>query len=84
MKKKTKKVASTLDVLSHMLVSKMEVLSDKDAKKLLAEFEINSNQLPSFSAKDPALLALGAVPGNIVKITRDDGTGKYQTYRIVK
>jgi DNA-directed RNA polymerase subunit H (RpoH/RPB5) len=32
---------------------------------------------------DPEATALKAVPGNIIRIERDDGTGKYTTYRVV-
>lgn len=61
----------------------MKVLSDSEKTKLLSKFGINETQLPRMPAKDPSAIALKAVPGNIVRIERDDGTGKYTTFRVV-
>ncbi len=80
---KKKPSVPTVDVLSHMLVPEMKVMSEADKTKLLAKFGINERQLPRMPSKDPAALALKAVPGNIIRIERDDGTGKYTTYRVV-
>lgn len=81
LKKKTS--VPTVDVLSHMLVPEMKVISDAEKSKMFSKFGINEQQLPRMSSKDPAAVALKAVPGNVVRIERDDGTGKYTTYRIV-
>jgi DNA-directed RNA polymerase subunit H (RpoH/RPB5) len=80
---KKKKDVPTVDVLSHFLVSDMKILSDSEKSKLFTKFSINENQLPRISFKDPASVALKAVVGNILRIERDDGTGKYTTYRVV-
>ncbi len=80
---KKKKEVPTVDVLSHFLVPEMKVLSDSEKSKLLSKFGIDETQLPKMPAKDQAAAALKAVPGNIVRIERDDGTGKYTTYRVV-
>ncbi|MFH1520360.1 MAG: DNA-directed RNA polymerase subunit RpoH/Rpb5 C-terminal domain-containing protein [Candidatus Micrarchaeota archaeon] len=72
-----------MDVLSHNLVPEMKVLSDAEKAKVLSKYGIGEHQLPKIYSKDPAVLALKAVPGNLLKINRDDGTGKYTTYRIV-
>jgi len=61
----------------------MKVLSDSEKSKLLAKFGINEQQLPRMPSQDPEATALKAVPGNIIRIERDDGTGKYTTYRVV-
>lgn len=80
---KRKKEVPTADVLSHFLVPDMKVISDADKAKLLSKFGITEKQLPRMGADDPAATALKAAPGSIVRITRDDGTGKYTTYRVV-
>lgn len=80
---KKKREVPTADVLSHFLVPEMKVLSDADKGKLFAKFGINEQQLPRMSQGDPEAVALKAVPGNVIRIERDDGTGKYTTYRVV-
>jgi DNA-directed RNA polymerase I, II, and III subunit RPABC1 len=80
---KKKREVPTADVLSHFLVPEMKVLSDAEKGKLFAKFGINEQQLPRMSQGDPEAVALKAVPGNVIRIERDDGTGKYTTYRVV-
>ena len=80
---KRKKEVPTADVLSHFLVSDMKVLSDSEKSKLLSKFSITEDKLPRMPAKDPATVALEAVPGNVIRVQRNDGTGKYTTYRVV-
>ncbi len=80
---KRKKEVPTVDILSHFLVPEMKVVSDSEKSKLLAKFGIDESQLPKMSSRDPEAVVLKAVPGNVVKIERDDGTGKYTTYRVV-
>ena len=80
---KKKPSVSTVDVLSHKLVPEMKVLSESEKSKLMSKYGVNDKQLPRMSASDPAAMALKAVPGDIVKVERDDGTGKYTTFRVV-
>jgi len=80
---KKKPSVPTVDVLSHMLASEMKVIGDAEKAKIFTKFGINGDQLPRMSSEDPAAVALKAVPGNVIRIERDDGTGKYTTYRIV-
>ena len=80
---KKKPIAPTVDVLSHKLVPEMKLISDAEKSKFLAKYGITEDQLPRMSIKDPVAMAMKAVPGNILRIERDDGTGKYTTYRIV-
>jgi DNA-directed RNA polymerase subunit H (RpoH/RPB5) len=80
---KKKANVSTVDVLSHSLVPEMKVLGEAEKTKLLSKFRINSGMLPKMNSSDPSALALKAAPGDIVRIERDDGTGKYTAYRVV-
>ncbi len=61
----------------------MKVLSDAEKGKILSKFGINDTQLPRIYSGDPAVTALKANVGDIIRIDRDDGTGKYTTYRVV-
>ena len=83
MKKKKKQKVPTLDVLSHNLIPDIRVLSEGEKTKMLKKYGINEAQLPKIVSKDPAVVALKAVPGNVIRIQRDDGTGKYTAYRVV-
>ncbi len=80
---KKKQTVTTVDVLSHKLVPEMKVLSESEKSKVLSKYGVNDRQLPRMSVSDPAAVALKAAPGDIVKVERDDGTGKYTTFRVV-
>jgi DNA-directed RNA polymerase subunit H (RpoH/RPB5) len=80
---KKKREVPTADVLSHFLVPQMKVLSDSEKSKLFSKFGIDEHKLPRVPSKDPTVAALKAVVGNVIRIERDDGTGKYTTYRVV-
>ena len=83
MVKKKKQESTIIDVLSHKLVSEMKILSEAEKAKVLKKYGINEKQLPRMVSTDPAVAALKAEPGNIIKIERDDGTGKYLTFKVV-
>ncbi len=61
----------------------MKVLSEAEKSKMLSKYGVKENQLPRISSTDPEAVALKAVAGDILKVERDDGTGKYVTFRIV-
>lgn len=66
------------------MVPNHEIISDKEKKELLKKYDINAEQLPKIVNTDPAATSIGAVPGQIIKITRDSRTAKYATaYRLV-
>ena len=51
---------------------------------MLEKYDIKTDQLPRILANDPAVLSVGAKPGQIVKITRKSPTAKSATaYRLV-
>lgn len=83
LKKKKKQKVPALDILSHTLVPDIKVLSEGEKAKVLKKYGINEAQLPKIFSKDPAVEAVKAVPGNVIRIQRDDGTGKYISYRVV-
>lgn len=78
-----KQIVSTVDVLPHQLNPQMEVLSESEKSKVKKKFSINDDQFPRFLLSDPAVAALKAQVGDLIKIKRNDGTGDYLAYRIV-
>jgi DNA-directed RNA polymerase I, II, and III subunit RPABC1 len=83
LKKKRKIEAHTIDVLSHDFVPDMKVLAGAEKTKLLHKHGIDETQLPKMLSSDPSAVALKAVPGDVIRIERDDGTGKYVSFRAV-
>ncbi len=72
------------NIFNHKLVPKHEILSSEERGKLLSEYRVQPYQFPRVKASDPAVKAIGAKPGDIVKIIRDSPTaGKYTAYRYV-
>jgi len=72
------------EIMAHELVPEHIVLSEKETKELLTEFGITQDQLPKLLHNDPAAIACGAKPGDILKIIRKSHTAKEAiVYRLV-
>ena len=68
----------------HVLVPKHELLSEEEAEELLKALGVKKEDLPKIKANDPIVKEIGAKPGDIVRIIREDkvfGTSVY--YRLV-
>ncbi|MCD6572033.1 MAG: DNA-directed RNA polymerase subunit H [Thermoplasmata archaeon] len=73
-----------IDVLKHELVPEHIILSDKDAKEVLKKYNVSIDQLPRIFDTDPVVRAIGAKPGQIIKIIRRSPTAKKSiAYRVV-
>ena len=71
-------------VPDHVYVPKHEIMSKKEAQKILDEFNCKPTELPLIFVTDPAILGLGVKPGDMIKITRKSGTaGESIYYRYV-
>ncbi|MGP3668142.1 MAG: DNA-directed RNA polymerase subunit H [Candidatus Bathyarchaeota archaeon] len=80
--KKDKK--ADFDIFEHELVPKHIILSKEEAEELLKKYRIKPSQLPKIKDTDPAAKALGAKPGDIIKIIRKSPTaGLAEYYRYV-
>ena len=78
----TKKIPTL--VPDHAYVPKHEIMTKKDAEKVLKDFNCNPTELPFIFVNDPAILGLGVKPGDMIKITRKSGTaGESFYYRYV-
>jgi DNA-directed RNA polymerase subunit H len=67
---------------SHVLQPKHTLLKQEETEKILDKFNISIIQLPKIKITDPAL-PKGANVGDLIKIERDDDTGKHVYYRAV-
>ena len=63
-----------------MYVPKHEIISKKEAEKVLHEFNCNATELPLIFVDDPAIIGLGVRPGDMIKITRKSGTSGTSLY----
>lgn len=72
------------DIFEHVLVPKHEILTPEEREKVLAQYRVKPYQLPQIKASDPAVKAIGAKPGDIIRIIRKSPTaGEHIAYRYV-
>lgn len=72
------------NVLRHELVPKHEIVPVEEAVRILKEFGVRPEQLPWIKASDPVARAIGARPGDIVRIVRrSEIAGEVVVYRYV-
>jgi DNA-directed RNA polymerase subunit H len=78
------KTFPAFDIFQHELVPKHEILSEEEKQKLLAQYRVKAYQLPQISSSDPAVKAIGAQPGDVLRIIRKSPTaGEHVAYRYV-
>ena len=70
-------------ILSHGLVPKHSVISEKKVEELLTRFGLKKEDLPKMLAGDPVAKAIGAKEGDVVEVKREDSTGKNSMFRLV-
>ncbi|MEM0371926.1 MAG: DNA-directed RNA polymerase subunit H [Ignisphaera sp.] len=71
-------------ILEHELVPHHEVVSLEEGLEVLKRYGIKPEQLPWIRSRDPVARAIGAKPGDIVKIVRKSPTGgEVVVYRYV-
>ncbi|HID41242.1 DNA-directed RNA polymerase subunit H [Pyrodictium delaneyi] len=72
------------NILEHELVPRHEVVPPQEAARILRELGIRPEQLPWLRVTDPVARAIGAKPGDIVRIYRKSPTsGEVVVYRYV-
>jgi DNA-directed RNA polymerase I, II, and III subunit RPABC1 len=78
------RIFPSFNIFDHSLVPKHEIMTQEEKQKLLDAYRVKPYQLPRIKASDSAAKAIGARPGDIVRIIRDSQTaGKYTAYRYV-
>jgi DNA-directed RNA polymerase subunit H len=69
--------------LDHELVPKHALLTKEEMEKLFSSLSISSDNLPKIRIDDAGIVGLEAKKGDIIKIMRDEPTGKHVYYRVV-
>lgn len=73
-----------IDIFQSALVPKHEILSEDEVKTLIERLRISESQLPRIKLTDPAVKALDAKKGDVIRITRKSPTaGECLYYRLV-
>ena len=72
------------NIFNHELVPKHEILSPEEVKALLGKYRLKHHSLPTIKSSDVVVIAIGAKPGDILRIIRKSATaGSYITYKLV-
>jgi DNA-directed RNA polymerase subunit H len=72
------------DPAYHELVPKHIILEDKEVEKLLNAYDIPKDKLPLIKVTDPIVKAIGAKPGQVLKVVRKGSpAGEGISYRLV-
>ena len=77
----------SINISKHSYVPKHEICSVKETKRLKNQYSVENPQIPKILADDPMVRYLGAVKGQLIRITRNSDTqpgNKVIYYRIVK
>lgn len=78
------KTFPAFDLFEHKIVPKHEVLSEEEKAELLTKYKVRPYQLPQISSVDPTVKAIGAKPGDVLRIIRKSPTaGEHMAYRYV-
>jgi len=84
MTNKKKNEEQKFDIMSHELVPQHMIISEDEIKELFDKYEITPDQLPKILDTDPVSIAIGAKPGQFVKVIRKSHTAKEAVaYRLV-
>lgn len=71
-------------ILEHEYMPKAEIVPKEEVKEILKQLNAKVFQLPWIRASDPLARAIGAKPGNVIRIIRkSDTAGEFVTYRFV-
>jgi DNA-directed RNA polymerase I, II, and III subunit RPABC1 len=79
-------IEAQFNVMNHYLVPKHDICTETEKKKLLKSYAIKEENIPSILLEDPAIRHIGAIKGQLVKITRSSETQlglNSVSYRIV-
>jgi DNA-directed RNA polymerase subunit H (RpoH/RPB5) len=72
------------DIFEHALVPRHEILTTEEREALLAKYKVKPYQMPQITSTDPAVKAIGAKPGDVLRIIRKSSTaGEHIAYRYV-
>ncbi len=73
-----------INVFASRLSPKYRILTQDEVAALLEKFKVTTKDLPKIKANDPAVKALNASEGDVIKITRkSQSAGETDYYRAV-
>ncbi len=74
----------TFNVLEHMMVPAHDIMAEEEIGSLLSTYHITREQLPKIYHDDPAVKAIKARPGDVIRIVRESQTaGRAESFRLV-
>jgi DNA-directed RNA polymerase subunit H len=72
------------NILEHEMVPEHIIMSDGEVEKILKKYDIKKEELPLIRSDDPVVKLIGAEPGQVLKITRENSpAGVSEYYRLV-
>lgn len=78
------KTFPAFDLFKHALVPMHLILSEEEKQEVLTNYRVQPYQLPQIGSSDPAVKAIGAKPGDVLRIIRRSPTaGEHTAYRYV-
>lgn len=78
------KTFPAFDLFEHDIVPLHKILEEEEKQQLLSRYRVHPYQLPQVTSSDPAVKAIGARPGDILRIIRKSPTaGEHVAYRYV-
>lgn len=78
------KTFPAFDLFKHKLVPVHEILEEEEKQQLLSKYRVKPYQLPQITSSDPAVKAIGAKPGDVLRVVRKSPTaGEHIAYRYV-
>lgn len=71
-------------ILEHEYMPKAEIVPKEEVKEILKQLNAKPFQLPWIRSSDPLARALGAKPGDVIRVIRkSDTAGEAVSYRFV-
>jgi len=72
------------EIFDHNLVPKHEIVDEEERQQILSKYKVQPYKMPHINSVDPVVKAIGAIPGDILRIIRKSQTaGKHISYRYV-
>lgn len=72
---------TNIDIQSHELVPKHYIVSDEEKQMIIKKYKITKmSQFPMIKSNDPVIQAIGAKPGDLIKIIRKSNIAKETIY----